>query len=60
MFPRTKDSTCCIVSLKFECFISFLYNNHGPVFEEIILIEMLTEVPIILERAYVTLSMGKS
>ena len=44
----------------FEGFISFWYNDLGPVLEEIILIEMLTEVLIILEKACVTLSMGAS
>ena len=41
-------------------FPGFYKNNLGHVLEDIILIELLTRVPIILEKACVTLSMGAS
>ena len=47
-----------IVNLIFEGFISIWYNILEPILGGIILIEMKIEVPIIWEKACITLSWG--
>ena len=49
-----------IVNLIFEGFILVWYNNLDPILGGIILTEMQIEVPIIWEKACITLSMGAS